>query len=408
MRVALNGWFWDRPETGSGQYLRYLVAALAEHAPASQFVVLTPILSIPEVACAPNVELVKVPRKRTNLGKVWWEQVLFPKAARQLGVDLLHVPYWAPPLHAGLPAVVTIHDLIPLLLRLYRGRSLVRLYTAFVRAASPRATLILTDSEASRRDIVEHLNVSPDRVQTVYLAVDRIYTPAGSTDLAVRTGEAGAEVRSLRCEVSVTEDAAVLAQLGVQPGYVLYLGGFDVRKNVQAVCAAFARAVQTVPDVRLVIAGKLPAVDSAFAPDPRRLVQEAGIPESRVHFVDFVPEAAKPALYRGARVFIFPSVYEGFGLPPLEALACGTPVVGSRAASLPEVVREGGVLLDPDDIDGMAAALIRLLTDDAFHTELRRRAVKRAARFTWEMTARETYAAYEKMLKQRRLESNGR
>ncbi|MBN2004669.1 MAG: glycosyltransferase family 4 protein [Anaerolineae bacterium] len=396
MRVALSGWFWNRPETGSGQYLRYLTAALAEYAPASQFVVLTPTLSTPEVACAPNVEFVMVPGKKTNLGKVWWEQVPLSKAARRLGVDVLHVPYWAPPLRAALPTVVTVHDLIPLLLKPYRGRALVRLYTAFVRAASPRATLILTDSEASRRDIVEDLNVSPDRVQTVYLAVDRIYKPLGSTD---ETEADEAEVRSLRCEISVAEDAAVLAQLGVQPGYVLYLGGFDMRKNVRGVCAAFARAVQTVPDACLVIAGKLPAVDSAFMPDPRRLVQEAGIPEARVHFVDFVPEADKPALYRGARVFIFPSLYEGFGLPPLEALACGTPVVGSRAASLPEVVREGGILVDPADVEGMAAALVRLLTDDAFHAELRRRAIQRAARFTWETTARETFAAYEKAVK---------
>ena len=379
MRVALSGWFWDRPETGSGQYLRYLTAALAEYAPASQFVVLTPMLATPEVACASNVEFVVVPGKRTNLGKVWWEQVSLPKAARQLGVDVLHVPYWAPPVRAGLPTVVTVHDLIPLLLKPYRGGPLVRLYTAFVRAASPRATLILTDSEASRTDIVEHLNVSPDRVQTAYLAVDKMYTDLSGFP---------------------KPDRSVLEPLGVQPGYVLYLGGFDMRKNVRGVCAVFARAVQTVPDARLVIAGKLPAVDSAFAPDPRRLVQEAGIPEGRVHFVDFVPEASKPALYRQARVFIFPSIYEGFGLPPLEALACGTPVVGSNASSLPEVVREGGVLLDPDDVDGMAAALIRLLTDDAFHAELRRRALQRAARFTWEMTAQETYTAYEKVLKQ--------
>lgn len=396
MRVALSGWFWDRPETGSGQYLRYLTAALAEVAPTSQFVVLMPTSPTPEVACAPNVEFVTVPGKITHLGKVWWEQVPLPRAARQLGVDVLHVPYWAPPVRAALPTVVTVHDLIPLLLKPYRGRSLVRLYTAFVRATSPRATLLLTDSEASRRDIVEHLNVSPDRVQTVYLAVDRIYAPVGSADEMEADDVA---VHSLRCEVSVAKDAAVLAQLGVQPGYVLYLGGFDVRKNVRGVCAAFARAVQTVPGARLVIAGKLPAVDSEFAPDPRRLVREAGIPEGRVHFVDFVPEAAKPALYRGARVFIFPSIYEGFGLPPLEALACGTPVVGSRAASLPEVVREGGVLVDPADVQGMAVALIRLLIDDAFHAELRRRALSRAARFTWETTARETFAAYEKAVK---------
>ncbi len=398
MRVALSGWFWERPETGSGQYLRYLTAALADVAPASRFVVITPSPPAPEDAGAPNVEFVVAPGKRTNFGKLRWEQMTLPLMARRVGADLLHVPYWAPPLHAALPVVVTVHDLIPLLLKPYRGGPLVRLYTAFVSVTSPRAALLLTDSEASRRDIVAHLRVSPARVQTVYLAVDRMYV-AGVTDLSAETEDRSVAPRSIRCEIFVEEDVAVLQQFGLQRGYVLYLGGFDVRKNVRGVCAAFAQVCRDVLDAHLVIAGKLPTVDSDFAPDPRRLAREAGIPETRVHFVDFVPESAKPALYRQARVFVFPSIYEGFGLPPLESLACGTPVVGSRAASLPEVVRDAGVLVDPADINGMAAALVRLLTDDAFHAELRCRAIQRAARFTWEATARETYAAYEKVLK---------
>ena len=378
MRVALSGWFWDYPETGSGQYVRALVAALAETAPASQFVVLMPTPPVTEVTGAPNVEFRVAPGKRTNLGKLWWEQVTLPRAARRNGADLLHVPYWAPPLLALLPTVVTIHDLIPLLLKPYRGGLLVRLYTAFVRATSARATLLLTDSEASRRDIIAHVRVPPARVRTVYLAVDEAYSDLSG------------------CE---KPDRSVLEELGVQPGYILYLGGFDVRKNVRGVCAAFARVAQAVPDARLVIAGKLPAMDSDFAPDPRRLAREAGIPAGRVRFVDFVPESAKPALYRGARVFIFPSFYEGFGLPPLEALACGTPVVGSNTSSLPEVVGDAGVLVDPDNVDGMTDALTRLLTDDAFHAELQVRALPQAARFSWQTTARETYAAYGKVLR---------
>jgi glycosyltransferase involved in cell wall biosynthesis len=383
MRVALSGWFWDYPETGSGQYVRALVKALAEVVPTSQsagkpFVVLTPSAPAPETtALASNIEFSVVPGRRTNLGKVWWEQVTLPRAARKCGADLFHVPYWAPPLLAMLPTVVTIHDLIPLLLKPYRGGPLVRLYTAFVRATSPRATLLLTDSEASRRDIIAHLHVPPARVRTVYLAVDEAYSDLSGFP---------------------KPDRSVLEELGVQPGYVLYLGGFDVRKNVRSVCAAFARTVRTVPDARLVIAGKLPAIDSDFAPDPRRLAREAGSPEGRVQFVDLVPESAKPALYRQARAFIFPSIYEGFGLPPLEALACGTPVVGSNTASLPEVVGDAGVLVDPADVDGMADALIRLLTDDAFHAELRERALCQAARFSWIKTARETYAAYGEVL----------
>jgi len=123
-----------------------------------------------------------------------------------------------------------------------------------------------------------------------------------------------------------------------------------------------------------------------------------GIDERLVRFIGSPAEADKPALYRRAVAFIFPSRYEGFGLPPLEALACGTPVVGSDAASIPEVVGDAGVLLAPDDAEGMAGALIRLATDEGFRAELSRRALAQAARFSWERTARETLAAYQEVV----------
>lgn len=376
MRIALSGWFWEYPETGSGQYVHHLVGALARQVPSAEFTVLVPSASLAEGTVSANVRFVVVPAKRTNVGKVWWEQVLVPRAARRLGVDLLHVPYWAPPLRAAMPVVVTIHDLIPLLLEPYRGSALVRLYTAFVRATSARATLLLTDSEASWRDILQHLRVPPARVRVIHLAVDAAY-----------------------CATPAPDDATALRKLDLAPGYVLYLGGFDVRKNLGTVFAAFARVRDAVDDARLVVAGKLPAVDSDFAPDPRRLAREAGIPASQVRFVGFVPEAVKPAVYRGARAFVFPSVYEGFGLPPLEALACGAPVVASDTSSLPEVVGDAGVLVAADDFAGMADALIRFVRDEAYHVEMRQRAIRQASHFAWVDTARDTFVAYQQALK---------
>ena len=381
MRVALTGWFWDRPETGSGQYVRYLVRELARQEPASTFVVLVPAASMiaadmtPGAEVAPNVEFVVVPASRTNVGKVWWEQVSVPRAARRLDADLLHIPYWAPPVRAAMPVVVTIHDLIPLLLEPYRGSILVRLYTAFVRATSSRATLLLTDSEASRRDIIQHLRVPSGRVRTVYLAMDEGYSSAAAPG-----------------------DEAELRKLDLSPGYILYLGGFDVRKNLHAVFTAFAHVCDKVAGARLVVAGKLPTVDSDFAPDPRRLAREAAVPAERVQCVGFVPQDAKPAIYRGSRAFVFPSVYEGFGLPPLEALACGVPVVASDTSSLPEVVGDAGVLVAPDDADGVAQALIRLLGDEAYHKEMQQRAVCQAARFSWAATVQETMRIYRQVV----------
>ncbi len=143
-----------------------------------------------------------------------------------------------------------------------------------------------------------------------------------------------------------------------------------------------------------VSAGRLPERDTFLTRDPRRQAQEIGLAPEWVRFTGPVGEADRPALYRGAVAFLFPSRYEGFGLPPLEAMACGVPVVGSDAASLPEVVGDAGVLLDPDDAAGMAGAVIQLAEDPAFRAELSRRALAQAARFSWERTARQTLAAY--------------
>ena len=375
MRVAINAWFWNSPTTGSGQYTRRLVEHLAAVAPDLEIMLVAPDGWGFHVSYSTRPETSNLKPETGSLRKVWFEQVAFPRACARLGADVAHVPYWAPPLRPSTPTVVTIHDLIPLLLREYRGGPLVRLYTALVSKTAQSAALVLTDSDASKRDIVTHLGLLPDRVRVIYLAADKRYTPKPSPLVGG-------------------------SRRGVPERYVLYLGGgFDVRKNVAMALRAYHRAGPVIGEqCPLVIAGRLPERDTPFTPDPRQLAREQGLDERWVHFIGFVDEADKPALYRGAVAFIFPSRYEGFGLPPLEALACGTPVVGSDAASIPEVVGDAGILLPPDDAEGMADALIQLATDDTFRAELSRRAMAQAARFSWERTARETLAAYREVM----------
>jgi glycosyltransferase involved in cell wall biosynthesis len=374
MRIAINGWFLNQPHTGSGQYTRQLLAHLLQIAPEHEYILVTPEGSQPATHEALTGSASPVNR-RLGFGKVWFEQVTFPRACHRLGADLAHVPYWGSPLSPTVPTLVTIHDLIPLLLPEYRGGVLIRTYTGLVQSAATKASLVLTDSQASKQDIMSHLDLPGQRVRVVYLAVDPAFSPHPAPD-----------------------DGAIRAKYGLPDEYVLYLGSFDVRKNLVSLLQAWTFAEGPLGEYTpLVIAGRLPQY-SAFAPDPRRIAQALEIDPRTLVFPGAIEEADKPAVYRGAVCFLFPSRYEGFGLTPLEALSCGVPVVGSNVSSIPEVVGDAGVLVSPDDTRRMAGALIAVATEPETRADLSRRALTQAASFNWEKTARQTLAAYAEVL----------
>jgi glycosyltransferase involved in cell wall biosynthesis len=380
MRVAINAHFWDQPTTGSGQYLRNLVKELKRAFSDHEFLLIGPSeagiehrVSTP-FACACGAGTGD--SRHENLAKLWFEQFAFPHTCRNLGADLAHVPYFASPLAPSIPTVVTIHDLIPMVLPAYRGGVLVRLYTSLVAAAATRAKTIITDSAASRRDIVARLGIPAERVRVIYLAAEARYRPV----------------------VDPAQREAVRQKYGLPDRCVLYLGGVDQRKNLPGLLHAYTWVVAALKgQYPLVLAGRLPEPAPPLFPDLRRKVAELGL-EKVVQLIGQVDEADKPALYSIASLFVYPSRYEGFGLPVLEAMACGTPVVASNAASLPEIVGGAGFLVDPDDGQGMAGAIIAALIQKDLHASLREKGLAQAARFTWEKTARETLAVYQEAL----------
>ncbi len=306
----------------------------------------------------------------TNLAKLWFEQVAAPRAAAALGADLLHVPYFAPPLACGVQCAVTIHDLIPMLLPAYRGSALVRGYTALAARAAQRSGAILADSEASRRDILRLLDVPPQRVTTVYLAADTTFRPQSAEAIA-----------------------ATREKYNLPEQFVLFLGGFDARKNVPLLVEATAQSKGAWP---LVIAGRLPARDTAFSPDPRRLVAERGLAD-RVRFTGWVDEADKAPLLAAASLFVFPSAYEGFGLPILEAMACGTATLTTNVSSLPELAGEAARLVPPNDLVALRDALDELMAEPSARADLAARGPAQAARFSWQRCAQETMEIYRSL-----------
>ena len=357
IRVAINSAFAHRPDTGSGQYLLHLIEEFRK----------------PEY----GVDLqLSAPPSDSNTDKLRFEQLGFPRAATAAHADLAHVPYFGSALRPRLPTVVTVHDLIPIVLPLYRGSLKVRAYTRLVSLAAKNARAIIADSEASKRDIVARLGIAAERVRVIYLAADERYQPI-------------ADPQALNL---------VREKYKLPDSFVLYLGGFDQRKNVPNLVRAFATVAKGLgPAVSLVLAGRLPEKVSPLFPDVRAVVKELQLIE-HVHFIGAVAEADKPALYTLARCFVFPSYYEGFGLPVLEAMACGTPVVAGVTSSLPEIVGDAGFLVHPNEVNRIAGALIASVIDEPLRATHRARGLARAARFSWAQCARETVAVYREVI----------
>ena len=284
-----------------------------------------------------------------------WQRLRLPLPVEALigEVDWLYSPdFVLPPTRRRTRTAVTVHDLSFLVMPETFPPPLRRYLEEAVPRSVARADLILADSEATRRDLIRLLGAAPDRIAVLYSGVSADFTPQA------QPGEA----------------ARLRARYGLAERYILAVGTVQPRKN-------YRRLMQAVEPlgVQLVIVGK-----RAWLSEP--IVAEA---ERRVHVLmpGFIEDGDLPALYRQAALLAFPSLYEGFGLPVLEAMACGTPVVASTASSVPEVVGEAGLLVEPTNVDGWTAAMRRLLDDTALRRRLREAGLRRAAAFTWEAAA---------------------
>ncbi len=376
MHIAFNGWFWDRPNTGSGQYIRYLLQNLRRIAPDLQLTMVMPPHNPVPTDLPPNIDIIPTRGGSGNLGKVLFEQRSYPQAVKKSGADIAHVPYWGPPLSSPAKLVTSILDVIPVALPEYSSGFRARLYTSLVSAAARGNAHTITISNAAKADIVKYLGLPEDSITTTYLAADEAYHP-----------RMGAE-----------RDAAVRAKYDLPDQFVLYMGGFDIRKQVNELLLAYTYVGQAEGDnIPLVIAGREPEWGSPMFPDMRKYAEELKITDY-VRWIGYVDEADKPSLYRLADVFVYPSVYEGFGLPVLEAMASGTPVVANDVSSIPEVTGEAAFLVGEGNARAMGGAIIAILLQQSFRESLINQGLARATNFSWRKTAKETLAVYEKVM----------
>ena len=306
-------------------------------------------------------------RRRFAVRSVWMQLVL-PGILREVRPDLVHFTNYLAPLAGRVPYVVSIHDMtLSLLPRFHTFKKRV-LTQSLVPAVARGARMILTPSESTRRDVVRLLRVDPGRVRVIPYAAAPSFRP-----------------------VPLAPDRLEAAH-GVRQPYFLYVGTLEPRKNLGRALRAFASVAERLGACQFVIVGQ-----RGWRYD--EVLREAARPalRGRVHLLGYVPEERLPDLYAHALALVYPSLYEGFGLPVVESMACGTPVLTSRSSSLAEIGEGAALLADPADEKALADGLLALATDEALRKRLRARGLERARAFSWERTGRETAAAYREV-----------
>ncbi|MBI2567750.1 MAG: glycosyltransferase family 4 protein [Candidatus Schekmanbacteria bacterium] len=353
---------------GIGTYIRHLLSGLQAAATRFDFRIAARHPADPALQ-SQALRTVVMSATNYSLG----ELLALSRFVRREGLDLFHAPHYVLPPLRKCRKIVTIHDIIHLLFPEFlspAGRLYARLMLRF---ASREADLVLTVSEASKADLVAHLDVPPERVRVVYNGVSERFRPQAEQSLA-----------------------ETLRALGLTPGYVLFAGNLMPHKNV-------GRALEALAALRGTLKEELPALVIAGHGRPDRVTALRAQAErlrivTKVVFLGHVDHAVLPALYGAARAFIFPSLYEGFGLPPLEAMACGVPVVYGRNPALIEIVGAAGLAFDPRSTDDAAQALARALTDEELRQNLITAGIRRAREFRWSDAVSQTLAAYEELL----------
>ena len=367
---------------GIGRYTRELIHALVAEAPNYRYTLFSArppaVLPVPNsLPVAPQVAHRPAPVDERWLYRLWYRAgIPLPVQLFTGPIDLFHSPdFVLPPVRGGIPTLLTVHDLSFVHYPATFPANLVAYLNRVVPRSVARATHILADSQSTKGDLAAIWRVPDDKVTVLYSGVNERFRPV--TD--------------------ATALAAVRARygLGDRP-YVLAVGTVQPRKNYELLVRAFRAVAQAGPHVLVIAGGRGWLTEGLDAEITRQGVAD------RVILPGFVDDADLPALYSAADLFVFPSLYEGFGLPLLEAMACGVPVISSDASSLPEVAATGGepaaLLLPPGDEAAWSAAMLRLLTDETARQRLSTAGVAQAARFTWQAAARQLAALYERLL----------
>ena len=381
MRIGIDAGVLFKERSGVGQYVNHLLNALGAVDSKNEYrlfydsfgqpIPCLPRFPYPNFSCQRVLCAIKFLKLASGLGR--WR---LPGLSQLFGsTDVFHWPNYLLIPGSSRKHVITIFDLTFFLFPSYHPPSRVRAYSAGIPCSASQADAVIVISQHTKRDVMKHLRIPEEKIHVIYGAASPRFHP-----------------------ISPHDGEPILSKYSLRLGeYVLYVGNIEPRKNIirllEAYCKVMKRWRYLFP---LVLAGGQGWRNDGIY----KRAEELALGRD-VKFLGYVSDDDLPALMSGAALFVYPSLYEGFGMPPLEAMACGTPVITSNASSLPEVVGDAALLVDPHDVEGLAEAMHQVLRKSELREEMRKEGLARAKLFSWEETARETLNVYENVYAKR-------
>ena len=370
IRIAFDATSLQANKMGAGVYIFQLLCALAVVDKNNFYY----IFISPE-----NIETLEINQSNFNfipvslqnrIARIAWEQTALPLQIINLKIDVLHSPHYTTPIIKNCKSVVTFHDMTFYLFPEMHEKAKVILFKNMIQYSSLAANKIISVSQSTSTDMMKILDIDPTKICTVLSAANPKYF-VQDTD----------HIEQVCSKYSLE-----------QKQYLLFVGALEPRKNIPLLIEAYSKLVEEFPNIPLVIVGKKGWMYQSIF----ELVESLNISDE-VRFLGYVDEDDLVALYNGAKVFVYPSTYEGFGFPVLEAMQCGTPVITSNTSSLPELAGDSALLIDPNNVDDLLNKMRNLLVNDSLAMELSVKGLARASLFTWQNTAMQTLNVYQSL-----------